>query len=316
MGKDDFDECNTILLSNFNLYFTFDKKEMLKAKKNLKRNFERWSRLATKNRKGKSNYWNISFPPRPITKNTHETFTEEQLSSVYMIDDVNVNEWADTGCLLIATKGKELDVIKNLRIADSFNPTKQFRIRSMSDWSSFGNNSSPCTDIILVDQFVFAQSEFEYEVNSYALIEQLCKWSKDVVINIVIFTLKDYKDGMDRLSVPFNTIKRKLKEKLRNIIGKEPNITFVVLPGQEQHDRTIFTNYKMFTSGDSFKYFREGANVSLCTHGEWMYVSSLHDIDNHQNGKDFIMDLQAVIERVKGGLMSIIGDKKSLFLHF
>lgn len=97
---------------------------------------------------------------------------------------------------------------------------------------------------------------------------------------------------------------------LKNKIFTEPNITFVVLPGQEQHDRTIFTNYKMFTSGDSFKYFKDGANVSLCTHGEWMYISSLHDIDNHQNSKDFISDLQAVIDKVKGGLMTIIGDKK------
>ena len=105
-------------------------------------------------------------------------------------------------------------------------------------------------------------------------------------------------------------------DKLKNKIAAKPNITFVVLPGQEQHDRTIFTNYKMFTSGDSFKYFKDGANVSLCTHGEWMYISSLHDADNHQNGKDFISDLQAVIDKVKGGLMSIIGDRKSFFLHF
>lgn len=316
MSNQDFVKCNEALLAGFNLYFTFDKKEMHNAKKDVRRNFEQWSRLATKNRNGKSNNWNISFPPRPITENTHAIFNEEQLSSIYMIDGDDVNKWADTGCLLVATKGKELDVIKNLRIADSFNPTKQFRIRSMSDWSSFGNNSSPCTDIILVDQYVFSQSELEYEVNSYALIEQLCKWAKGVVVNIVIFTLNEYKDGVGRSPVPFNMIKRQLKEKLKDKIGAEPNITFVVLPGQEQHDRTIFTNYKMFTSGDSFKYFREGANVSLCTHGEWMYISSLHDIDNHQNGKDFISDLQAVIDKVKGGLMSIIGDKKSFFLHF
>lgn len=316
MSNQDFVKCNEALLAGFNLNFTFDKKEILNAKKEIKRNFEQWSRLATRNRNGKNNNWNISFPPRPITENTHETFNEEQLSSVYMIDGENVDKWANTGCLLIATKGKELDVIKNLRIADSFNPTKQFRIRSMSDWSSFGNNSSPCTDIILVDQYVFSQSELEYEVNSYALIEQLCKWAKGVVVNIVIFTLNEYKDGASRLQVPFTTINRKLKEKLKDKIGAEPNITFVVLPGQEQHDRTILTNYKMFTSGDSFKYFRDGTNVSLCTHGEWMYISSLHDADNHQNGKDFISDLQAVIDKVKGGVMSIIGDEKSFFLHF
>ena len=70
------------------------------------------------------------------------------------------------------------------------------------------------------------------------------------------------------------------------------------------------------TSGDSFKYFKDGANVSLCTHGEWMYISSLHDVDNLQNAKDLIHDLQAVIDKVKSGLMSIQGDKMSFFLKF
>jgi hypothetical protein len=32
--------------------------------------------------------------------------------------------------------------------------------------------------------------------------------------------------------------------------------------------------------------------------------------------KDFISDLQAVIDKVKGGVMFIIGDEKSFFLHF
>lgn len=317
MSNQDFAKCNEALLANFNLYFTFDKQEMNKAKKDVKHKFEQWSRTATKNRNGKDYKWSVSFPLRPITENTHVKFNKEQLSSVYMIDGENVDKWADTGCLLIATKGKELDVIKNLRIEDSFNPTKQLRIRSMSDWSSFGNNSSPCTDIILVDPYVFAQSDLEYEVNSYALIEQLCKWANGVVVNIVIFTLDKYKDGTNGYSdVPFATIERNLKAKLKDKIGAKPNITFVVLPEQEKHDRTIFTNYKMFTSGDSFKYFKDGANVSLCTHGDWMHISSLHDVGNHQNGKDFISDLQTVIDKVKGGLSSIRGDKISSFLDF
>ena len=191
MSNQDFVKCNEALLAGFNLNFTFDKKEILNAKKEIKRNFEQWSRLATRNRNGKNNNWNISFPPRPITENTHVTFNEEQLSSVYMIDGENVDKWANTGCLLIATKGKELDVIKNLRIADSFNPTKQFRIRGMSDWASFGNNSSPCTDIILVDQYVFSQSEFEYEVNSYALIE------KDYRETIILTGYEGLEDGCE-----------------------------------------------------------------------------------------------------------------------
>ena len=314
MSNQDFVKCNDTLLSNFNLYFTFDKSELLKAKKEVKRNFEIWSRAATKNRNGKKNGWDIHFPPRPVNSSIQETFTEEQLSSIYMIDGENETDWAKTGCLLIAEKGKELDVIKKLQIAEAFNPTKQFSIRSMADWSTFGANSSPCTDIILVDQYVFSQSEIEYEVNSYALLEQLCRWIKGTAVNIVIFTLKDYKDTDKYTSVPFVTIMRNLKKRLGVLVGVEPNITFVFMPAKVKHDRTILTNYKMYTSGDSFKYFRDGINVSLCTHGDWMYINSLHDNDNFQNAKDYIHDLQDVIDSLRGGVMNIIGDKKSYYL--
>ena len=186
----------------------------------------------------------------------------------------------------------------------------------MADWSAFGNNSSPCTDIILVDQYVFSQSEVEYEVNSYALLEQLCKWTKGTAINIVIFTLRGYKDADTYTTIPFNIIMRNLKRRLGDLVGVEPNITFVIMPGKVKHDRTILTNYKMYTSGDSFKYFKDGVNVSLCTHGDWMYINSLHDNDNFQNAKDYVHDLQDVIDGVKDGLMSILGDKKSFFLKF
>lgn len=316
MSNQDFVKCNEVLLNAFNLCFTFDKSEIQKAKKEIKRYFDLWLRTATKNRNGKKNDWNINFPPRPVHKSSHISFSKDLLSSIYMLDGENVKEWAETGCLLVGEKGTELDLIKKLQISKTFIPTKQYRIRSMSDWSTIGDNSTPCTDIIVVDQYLFSQSELEYEINSYSLIEQLCKWSKSTAINIVIFTLKDYKEGDQRQNIPFVTIERQLKQKLSQRIGVEPNITFVILPGQEQHDRTILTNYKMYTSGDSFKYFKDGTNVSLCTHGEWMYISSLHDDDVLQNAHDFIHDLQGIIDNVKGGLMSIRGDRKSFFLDF
>ena len=316
MSNQDFTKCNEVLLGAFNLCFTFDKSDLQKAKKEVKRNFELWLRTATKNRNGKKNDWNINFPPRPVHKSSHESFSRDMLSSIYMLDGDNVKEWAETGCVLVAEKGREIDTIKKLQISNAFIPTKQFRIRSMSDWTTLGNNSTPCTDVIVVDQYLFSQSELDYEVNSYSLLEQLCKWANNTSINIVIFTLKDYKDGDNRFDIPFVTIERRLKDRLSQQIGVEPNVTFVVLPAQEQHDRTILTNYKMYTSGDSFKYFKDGTNVSLCTHGEWLYISSLHDDDVLQNAQDFIHDLQEIIDRVKGGLMSIRGDKKSFFLNF
>lgn len=316
MSNQDFVKCNEVLLNAFNLCFTFDKSEIQNAKKEIKHKFNLWLTTATKNRNGKTNDWNINFPPRPVDKSSHISFPKDLLSSIYMLDGEGVKEWAETGCLLVGEKGTELDLIKKLQISKTFIPTKQYRIRSMSDWSTISDNSTPCTDIIIVDQYLFSQSELEYEINSYSLIEHLCKWAKSTAVNIVIFTLKDYKEGDRHQDIPFVTIERQLKQKLFQQIGVEPNITFVILPGQEQHDRTILTNYKMYTSGDSFKYFKDGTNVSLCTHGEWMYISSLHDDDVLQDAHDFIRDLQEIIDKVKSGVTSIRGDKKSFFLNF
>lgn len=88
------------------------------------------------------------------------------------------------------------------------------------------------------------------------------------------------------------------------------------MPAKVKHDRTILTNYKMYTSGDSFKYFRDGKNVALCTHGDWLYINSLHKKGNLQNAKDYIHDLQDIIDSLKNRLDTIMGDKKSHFLKF
>ncbi len=317
MSHQNFQKCNDVLMGNCNLFFTFGKEELSRAKKEVQKNFQLWLRTATKNRNGNQNTFGVSFPPRPIRGDLHDSFTHEQLSSIYMIDGEHVKEWADTRCLLIAKKGEELNTIKNLQIANAFIPSKQFRIRDLVDWTVFGDNSSPCSDILFVDRYVFAQSDHEYTVNSYALIEQLCKRANNTTINIVFFTLKSFKDEVQQNhDIPTPTIIRNLKTKLKERIGIEPNITFVFIPDKDQHDRTIFTNYKMYTSGDSYKYFRDGANVSLCTYGEWMYVNSLYDMDNLNNAKAFVADLQEIVDKVKSGLMSIVGDKKCRFLRF
>lgn len=316
MSNHNFNKCNDVLLNSFNLHFTFDKSLLSKAKKEIKRNFDIWARTATKNRNGKSSEWKVDFPNRPITPAIYQDLHDFELSSVYMLDGDDVQRFEEAGCLLVATKGKELEKMLNLQIASSFIPTKQYRIRDMRNWDLIGENSSPCTDIILVDQYLFAQSDLEYNVNSYALLEQLCKWAKNEIINIVIFTFRDYKDNEIRRDIPFKTIERNIKSRVKDLTGAEPNLTFVILPAQEQHDRTIVTNYKMFTSGDSFKYFRDGVNVSLCSHGEWMYVSSLVDSDILMQSREFLHDMQEVLDKVKDGVMSIIGDRKCNFLSF
>lgn len=98
------------------------------------------------------------------------------------------------------------------------------------------------------------------------------------------------------------------------ISGVTPNLTFVKLPESKEHDRTIITNYKMFDSGDSFKYFNEkNENTS---HGRWFHVHTHGDKSTRDQAVAYLQDLQELIDDLKSGLSSIIGDKKSNFLKF
>lgn len=316
MSRENFKECNSELLKCFNIFFTFEKKLMLNAKKEVRRNFEQWLTTATKQRNGHCYNWQVNFPHRPVHKNDFNDFTFEQLSAIYMIDGYDVKEWEESGALIVASKGNELSAISSLKIDDEFESSVQYRIRDMKDWSEISNNCSPCTDIVIVDRYLFAQSEFDYDTNSFELIDRLCGCVKDAVVSITIFTQKNYKVGDQTIEINQKRIICKLKERLSNSIGCTPNVTIVTLPANEQHDRTIVTNYKMFFSGDSFKYFKNGDNVSLCSHGEWLVVSSLHKPRNMKNAKAFMDDLQIIIDNAKKGLMAIQGDMQSRVLRF
>lgn len=324
MNNQDFKSCNETLLSSCNLFFNFDRNKLKGAKKEIRKKFEIWNKSSTRNRNGHRNEWQCEFPSRPVNKNTHieNNFDKEQLSSIYMIDDENTDEWASTGCLLIARIGEELDVLRNLQVDGAFVPTRQFDIKSFENWKKFGENSSPCTDIILVDQFVFSQIESEYEINSYSLLQELCAKIKNSKVNIIIFTLRGttYNDkGGKKVYIPNNfiSIERNLKSYLKEVSKVDANVTFVIIPEKTEHDRTIITNYKLFVSGDSFKYFNEkGDNVSLCTHGRWLFISSIFDKTNQLLISDFIEDLQEIINDLKNKLGTIRGDRKSLFLKF
>lgn len=315
MSHQDFAKCNEVLLENFNLYFTFDKSRINQAKKEIKKNYELWVRTATKNRKGKRIEWQIQFPSRPITINTHQHFTTDQLSSIYMLEGDGVEDWAGMGCLLVARPGDELETLKKMRIANKFVPTKSFEIRNFNNWTTIRENSTPCTDVIVVDRYLFAQTEIDCEVNSYALLKELCHWTKASPTNIVIFTMKSYKDGNTYVEIPYRKIVNDLKDQIEKTTGVKPHITIVFMD-QEKHDRTILTNYSMYSSGDSFTYFKNGKEVSLGSHGDWLYISSLYDEDNHQHAKNFLNDLQALINNPKGNANPIYGDMKSLFLSF
>lgn len=302
-GNQYFQSCTAMLRQNFNIRFCFDKKLLSKEKKQSMQSIMNLMKLLTRNRgDNDAIVWGETFPPRPLNSDLYSKMSNEQLTSLYFLEDPAIQEMIQHGCLLFASEGNEVKALSSLLIEETPLPTKKYDIRKMTTWKVIEDNASPCTDIIIVDPYFFSQIDVLFEFNSYRIIEILSKVNS-LHVNVIIFTSRDN---------PFKTIESQLKER----IGDKLSLTFVVIPDGrlKEHDRTIITNYKMFDSGDSFTYFNDkGENQS---HGKWFHVNSHGDGDIREQSLKYITELQRLIDERKSGLNSIIGDKRSNFLKF
>lgn len=314
-GNPNFRTCTEMLRRNFDLHFTFKKECVESEKKQSKAFIMTLMKMLTANRGNSASFqWDTTFPDRPLSEDLYDSLSNEQLMSVYLLDDTNISTMVSHGCLLFAAVGDEMKALSSLLIEGQMIPTKKYALRELKNWDIVTVNASPCTDIIIVDPYIFAQSDMLYEYNSYSLIENLASLNCGHPLNIVIFTFNNHKDGNTRINVPFVTIRRQLKERLMDKTGTEHNITFVTLPDKKEHDRYIITNYKMFESGNSFTYFNDKwKNIST---GRWFNVSTHGDKDNRKQSLYTISDLQVIVDEASKGLNSITGDKKSNFLKF
>lgn len=314
-GSEHFTACNEMLKQNFNIHFTFSQEMLQNCKKKLRIAVMPLLKSFTRNRGKNKTIWASPFPGHPLSDDFYDSLSKEQLMSLYWLSDNKVKDYEQDGCLLISSLGDELKSLLQLFIEDKANPTKKYPIREMNDWSVIRNNTSPCTDIVIIDPFLFAQSDFLYDRNAFKVISEVALRVKGRPLNIVIFTNAQYKvENRGYVDIPIPSIQRRLKEVINEQCGAEPNITIVKLPKKEEHDRTIITNYKVFISGDSFKYFDDnGQNVS---NGRWFDVCSLAHNENRELVINYLKDLQEIVNSQKTGLMNIVGDKKSSFLSF
>lgn len=303
-GHQYFQSCTAMLRQNFNIHFCFDKKLLSKEKKQSIQSIMNLMKLLTRNRgDNDAIFWGEKFPPRPLNSGLYSKMSIEQLTSLYFLDDPAIQEMIQHGCLLFASEGNEIKVLSNLLIEGRDIPTNKYAVREMKNWQVIEDNASPCTDIIIIDPYLFAQSDLLFEYNAYKIIEILCQVNT-FEVNVVIFTFKN---------TLFNMIERQLKM----LIGEKLKLTFVVLPETgkwKEHDRTILINYKMFDSSPSFTYF--GDNGENVCNGRWLNVNSHGDRKIRDLSLKYIQDLQMLIDERKSGLNSIIGDKKCNFLKF
>jgi hypothetical protein len=137
-------------------------------------------------------------------------------------------------------------------------------------------------------------------------------------VNIVIFTLKS--NYNQKTKNEFEPDWDTIYSKLRKCADKHSsfNVTFVTASKQnlEEHDRTIFTNYKYFASGDSYNYF--DSNGDRITNGRYLHAHSHADKDNDADAKQFVGDMQKIIDNIKrlNNQTLVKKDKISNYLNF
>ena len=262
------------------MFFTFAKEDILQLDSLEKRDAMQWLTQMTSgvNASNHDNVkWGSLFPLRPLDV---DSFKGEQLTAVYCLSkesDPKLEAHAKKGNLLIACEGQEIAILSSLYF-----------------------------------------DSLQYTKNIYSLIRALCSKAKNSHVNIVVFTLKsNYNKQTQRDFEPdWDTIYSKIRKCAEKYSSF--NVTFVTASKQtlEEHDRTIFTNYKYFSSGDSYNYFN--SKDEKITDGRHLHAHSHAEKDNESDAKRFLEDMQKIIDDIKSknNVSLIKKDKICNFLIF
>lgn len=269
----------------------------------------------------KPKFSDIIFPTRPIKSNFHNDLIDRNdLTAAYLLDDEKLSKVKDKGYLLVGGIGEEVDTLSQL-FYDDYQFSKSYTPkRDMPHWNALQETILPCTDIILVDRYVFSD-EILLDYNLHAYLTELGGKFQGKKIKIVIFTsLQQEGKGSDGKKFYFtpdwDKLKSGIKTFLKKVYNASSSVTIVALRRVEEHDRTIFANYNNSYSGDSLNYYN--SKWEVITNGRNYAVHS-HGLRQHLvNGFYFIDDMQAVLNGMTSQLdkQCIFGDKESNFLKF
>lgn len=307
-----------MLKSQCDLYFNFPK-EVILTNEELRTIFLQLTSGSHNSPKPK--FSDVVFPSRPLKSNFHTDLNDRNdLTAAYLLDDEKISKVQNKGYLLVGGIGEEVDTLSQL-FYDDYQFSKSYTPkRDMPHWNALQPTILPCTDIVLVDRYVFSD-ELLLDYNLHAYLSELGGKFQGKKIKIVIFTsLQQEGKGSDGKKFYFtpdwDTLKSGIKAYLKKSFNATSSVTIVALRRVEEHDRTIFANYNNSYSGDSLNYYN--SKWEVITNGRNYAVHS-HGFRQHlANGFFFIDDMQTVLNALTSQLdkQCIIGDKESNFLKF
>ena len=255
----------------------------------------------------KINFCDEIIPDRPVKSNFHQAVPNKQ--SLFFING-EIHNGQQAGSLIICNLGEEEELFRKLMFFhNEYKLSKDLSIGSaeFDCWEKLNSFVHPFTDLIIFDKYLFNNDELTIESNYEKLLQQLHA-GKNIKTNIIIVT---HPDNIH----PTYDIISKTKEVVETLIGKKPNVTLLKYRTKPEHDRTIFTNYTRFKSGDSFNYFNN-RNEKISA-GRELDLKCLIDSEYFSLAAKLISDLQLVVDDLQRiNSDGIQGDKKSNFLKF
>lgn len=233
----DFAECVRLIVKNMDVQYNFSKsKEDIVHDPDLSFWFRQYGDSGT----------STTFcppasiiPDRPLKSNYFTGKGIDLLSSVYLINDVNVPVIQSKRSVLIGNVGEEIQTIKLLLIDSSSKPSALIH-----SWETFCPEL-PMTDVILCDNHYFKHKEV-YEKNDNELIRFLASIPK-APLHIIIITKTGEIDPAINLSQE--------QKNIRDIVVKgtgSQKSSVVIATTYKDHGRNLISNYFRIDHGTCF----------------------------------------------------------------
>lgn len=315
-----YPDCLRMVQADLDKQFNFTK-EKLKGNTDLLAWFQ--VNMATNVGSTAVNYASAPFPDRPLKSNTHNAFTAEQLSSIYLLEDDRMDVFQASGAVLAGKPRECIETLSPLFLGNnSYRFERKYHISDKAtagtplppatfcEWAKLSDVTTPLTDILIVDSYITKDPSL-IEPNLKALITHLGGRSA-CAVNVVLYT------NNSENQVGFDALKTAVTNAIRQATGKQGTFTLVTVTSQRgrktlaEHDRTILTNYFRVYSGDTFNYWL--SDGSKTTNGREISFSSMADPTNWLLGKKLVADLQANLDQLSD--RSIFGAKESGFFTF
>lgn len=178
---------------------------------------------------------------------------------------------------------------------------------TFSSWTDLKPFLTPFTDVVVVDNYIFADKSL-IPSNFEKLLGELSK-ATNSRFQLSIYTFEERSNIKAR-----EELFQYLKELIYNN-NLRCDVQLIFSPSQvKEHDRGVFTNYLRIKSGDSFNYFNSNGEVT--THGTEIEFKSMADPILCNAADAVLRDLAITINNLKNesGLKCVFGENKNRLL--